>query len=206
MENLLSQRVRNLALRLLLLAMLLLMPGLRAEAKAAKMYDLADTLATNRILTKLASLVQGSDLTTFFSSKGPFTFFAPTDAAFAKVSPDTLDLLLQPQNKVRLQDILLFHVVNGQKLLAKDLLPLTTLLSCEGNPLTLKTSKLGTQFVLNAKIVHADIRCANGIIHEIDTVLMPPRIGIAASRADTATADPNSDPISDPRKECFSLD
>jgi len=174
MKDLFSQRVRGSAQRLLLLAMLLIVPGPRVEAKTAKMLDLADTMANNRILTKLAGMIQGSDLAAFLSSKGPFTFFAPTDAAFAKLSPDTLDLLLQPQNKERLQHILLFHVVNGQKLMAKDLTPLPSLLSCEGNPLALRTSKLGTQFVLKAKIIHADIRCANGVIHEIDTVLMPP--------------------------------
>jgi uncharacterized surface protein with fasciclin (FAS1) repeats len=146
----------------------------RIEAKPAKIMDLADTVSTNRIMTKMALVLQGADLATFLSSKGPFTLFAPTDAAFAKLPPGMLDELLRPENKERLQHILLFHLVNGKKLTAKDLLATPSLASCEGAPLPVKTTKSGAQLVLKAKIVHADIRCQNGIIHEIDTVLMPP--------------------------------
>jgi len=89
-----------------------------------------------------------------------------------------LETLLRPENKERLQHILLFHVVNGKGLTGKDLLPLTSLLSCEGNPLTIKKTKSGVQMVLKARIVHADIRCFNGIINEIDTVLMPPEASL----------------------------
>jgi len=146
----------------------------RIESKPAKLFDLADTVSSNRILTKLAAVLQSSDLATFLSSKGPFTLFAPTDSAFAKLPPGTLDALLRPENKERLQHILLFHLVNGKKITGKDLLTITTLVSSEGTPLQLKTTKSGAQFVLKAKIIHADIRCQNGTIHEIDTVLMPP--------------------------------
>jgi uncharacterized surface protein with fasciclin (FAS1) repeats len=161
-------------LRLLLLAIFLAPLGPGMEAKPAKILDLSDTVATNRILTKMALMLQGADLATFLSSKGPFTLFAPTDAAFAKLPPGRLDELLRPENKERLQHILLFHLVNGKKLTAKDLVATPSLISCEGAPLSLKTTKSGAQLVLKAKIVHADIRCQNGIIHEIDTVLMPP--------------------------------
>jgi len=151
------------------------------QAKPVKLRDIADTIAANPILTQYAKIVQGSGLGTFLSSRGPFTVFVPTDAAFSKLPPDALDILLQPQNQVRLQDILLFHVVNGKRLTAKDLLLQKSVLSCEGDPptpLLLKTSHSGTQFVMKAKIVHADIKCANGIIHEIDTVLMPPEASL----------------------------
>jgi len=147
---------------------------MQGQAKQPKMLDIADTVAANPILTQLALMVQGSDLITFLSSRGPFTLFAPTDAAFSKLPPGTLAALLRPENQVRLQDILLFHLVNAKKLTAKDLLTTTSLLSCQGNPLPIRKSKSGTQFVLQGKITHADIRCLNGIIHEIDTVLMPP--------------------------------
>jgi uncharacterized surface protein with fasciclin (FAS1) repeats len=157
-----------------LLAIYLGFSFFHAEAKAPKMMDLADTVAANKIMTKFAAVIQSSDLVTFLSSKGPFTLFVPTDAAFARMPPATLDALLRPENKERLQHILLFHLVNGKRLYAKDLLAQTTLLSCEGNPLTIKTSKSGTQYVMKARITHADIRCQNGVIHEIDTVLMPP--------------------------------
>jgi uncharacterized surface protein with fasciclin (FAS1) repeats len=148
--------------------------GAQAEAKSAKIRDIADTVAANPILTKFTAMVQASDLGTFLSSRGPFTLFVPTDSAFAKLPPGMLDTLLRPENKERLQDILLFHVVNGKRLTAKDLFLLKTVLSCQGTPLTLKTTRTGAQLVLKAKIVHADITCQNGIINEIDTVLMPP--------------------------------
>ncbi len=157
-----------------------------AMAKPPKLRDIADTVAANPILTKFALLVQASDLGTFLSSRGPFTVFVPTDSAFSKLAPETLEALLRPENKVRLQDIVLYHVVNGQRLTSKDLLLLKTVISCEGSPgtpLTIKTSKLGTQFVMKAKIVHADIRCQNGIINEIDTVLMPSEATLPALAA-----------------------
>ncbi len=166
--------------RLFLAAALLLTFTHQVEAKPGKVLDLADTVATNRILTKLAVVIQSSDLATFLSSKGPFTLFAPTDAAFAKLPPGTLDSLLRPENKERLQHILLFHVVSGKKFSAKDMLAITSLVSCESSPLPLKTMKSGTQMVLKAKIIHADIGCLNGVIHEIDTVLMPPESTLPA--------------------------
>jgi uncharacterized surface protein with fasciclin (FAS1) repeats len=164
--------------RCLLPALLLGFLGASAQAKPPKIRDIADTVATNPILTKFAAMVRASDLGTFLSSRGPFTLFVPTDSAFSKLPPGILEVLLQSQNKVRLQDILLFHVVNGKRLTSKDLLPLKTVVSCQGAPLTFKTSRLGTQFVLKAKIVHADIRCQNGIINEIDTVLLPPEASL----------------------------
>jgi uncharacterized surface protein with fasciclin (FAS1) repeats len=165
------------AIGLLLSVLLLGFPATPVDAKTGKtnkMRDLADTVAANPITTQFAAMIQASDLGTFLSSRGPFTLFVPTDSAFSKLPPGTLETLLRPENKVRLQDILLFHVVNSKRLTAKDLLPLKNVLSCQGTLLPLRTSHSGTQYVMKAKIVHADIKCANGIINEIDTVLMPP--------------------------------
>jgi uncharacterized surface protein with fasciclin (FAS1) repeats len=148
--------------------------ALPASAKPPKVRDIADSVAANPILTKFSAMIQASDLGTFLSSRGPFTLFVPTDSAFARLPPGTLETLLRPENKVRLQDIVLFHVVNGRRLTASDLLTLKTILSCQGTPLLFKTSHLGTQFVSKAKIIHADIKCQNGIINEIDTIIMPP--------------------------------
>jgi uncharacterized surface protein with fasciclin (FAS1) repeats len=148
--------------------------GTPAPAKPAKALDICDSVASNRITTKMAAMIQASDLATFMSSRGPFTLFVPTDSAFAKWPPGELEQLLLPENKDRLQHILLFHLVNGKKLTAKDLLPLKTVLTCEGSQLPVRASKSGTQYVLKSRIIHADIKCLNGLIHEIDTVLMPP--------------------------------
>jgi len=169
---------RFTAPRWLLPALLLGFMVVPAAAKPAKMRDLADTVAANPILTKFSAMIQASDLGTFLSSRGPFTLFVPTDSAFAKLPPGMLDVLLRPENKVRLQDILLFHVVNGKRLTAKDILPLKTVLSCQGTPLTFKTTRTGAQLVLKAKITHADIKCQNGVINEIDTVLLPPETAL----------------------------
>ena len=184
---------RFTAPRWLLPALLLGFMGAQAEAKTAKLRDIADTVDANPILTRFAVMVQASDLGTFLSSRGPFTLFVPTDSAFAKLPPGMLDTLLRPENKERLQDIVLFHVVNGKGLTSKDLLLLKTVLSCEGNPLNplvLKTTRTGAQLVFKAKIVHADIKCQNGIINEIDTVLMPPE----ASMPPVASAPPPAPP------------
>jgi uncharacterized surface protein with fasciclin (FAS1) repeats len=161
------------------LAFFIFFPG-PAEAKKAKELDLTDTVATNRILTDFSSMVQGSGLASFMSSRGPFTLFAPTNSAFSKLPPGTLDALLRPENKDVLQRILLFHLVNGQRYSAKDLLKLKSLLSCEGHPLPMRVARSGSQLVIKAKILHGDMRCANGVIHEIDTVLLPPGVSLSA--------------------------
>jgi uncharacterized surface protein with fasciclin (FAS1) repeats len=174
--------MKGLSCRFLFAAALMAMTcGLldpRAGAKPSKMLDIVDTVAANKITTNFAAMIQASDLVTFLSSRGPFTIFVPADSAFSRMKPGELDLLLQPQNKERLQDILLYHIVNGKRLYAKDLITVKTLLTCESNPLTLRTSHSGTQFVLKARIVHADIRCLNGVIHQIDTLLLPPEASL----------------------------
>ncbi len=167
-----------------------------AKEKGPKMRDIADTVAANPILTKFASMVQASGLGTFLSSRGPFTLFAPTDSAFARLPPYALEILLQPQNRDRLQAIVLYHLVNNKRLTALDLKPLKSVLSCQGGELSVKMSKLGTQFVQKAKITHSDIKCANGVINEIDTVLMPPESvlpPLAAPVAAAATTDAPTD-------------
>ena len=173
----LSRHVATLLLAVLFLGLL----SAPTEAKPVKLRDIADTVSANPILTKFALMIQASDLGTFLSSRGPFTIFAPTDSAFSKLPPGTIETLLRPENKTRLQDIVLFHVVNGKRLTAKDLLLLKSVLSCEGDPpaaLDIRTSRSGTQFVMKAKIVSADIKCQNGILNEIDTVLMPPEASL----------------------------
>ena len=168
-----------------------MLPAMAAKQKGPRMRDLADTINANPILTKFASMMQAADLATFLSSKGPFTVFAPTDSAFARLPPYTLEILLQPQNKERLQAIVLYHVVNGKAMTAMDLKPLKTVISAlgaPGIPLPVKTSHSGTQFVVKGKITHADIRCQNGIINEIDAVLMPPEAEMPPLAAPVAQA------------------
>jgi len=145
-----------------------------AKEKGPKQRDIADTINANPIMTKFAAMVQASGLGTFLSSRGPFTVFVPTDSAFAKLPPYAFEIMLQEQNKDRLQAIILYHVVNNKRLTSLDLKSLKSVLSCQGGELSVKMSKLGTQFVQKAKITHSDIKCANGVINQIDTLLMPP--------------------------------
>jgi uncharacterized surface protein with fasciclin (FAS1) repeats len=168
--------------------------GQAKPAKPPRILDLNDTVMATHILSKFGVLVRGSELGSFLSSRGPFILFAPTDSAFSKLAPGTVAALLQPENKETLQRIVLFHLVNGKRLTAKDLLPLKTLLSCEGNPLPLRVNRAGAQIVAKAKILHADIRCANGLIDEVDTVLVPPGVTLPAPTTalspDNAMANP----------------
>ena len=174
MHGLFFRRLRILPALLALGASGLVLPPAQSKEAKARMLDLTDTVFTNRIMTKFALILRNSDLASFYSSRGPFTLFVPTDSAFSKIPPDELQALMQPENNALLQRIVLFHLVNGNRFSAKDLLKQKSLVSCEGTALAIHTSKSGAQFVQKAKILHADMRCANGVIHEIDTVLLPP--------------------------------
>jgi uncharacterized surface protein with fasciclin (FAS1) repeats len=156
------------------------------EHKARKNYDLADAIDNNVILSKFAALVQASDMGTFMSSRGPFTLFAPTNSAFSKLPPGMFEDLLRPENKTQLQRVVLFHLVNGKSWYAKDLRTVKSLPSCEGNPLTVKTTHAGTVFVAKGHVIRADEHFANGILHEVDTLLMPPQLVLVATTANPA--------------------
>jgi uncharacterized surface protein with fasciclin (FAS1) repeats len=118
----------------------------------------------------LVAALKAAGLADTLSGKGPFTVFAPTDAAFAKLPAGTVDTLLKPEKKKKLQSILLYHVVAG-KVLSTDLKsgPVKTL---EGGDITVDLSG-GTVKVNDATVIKADILASNGVIHVIDTVLLP---------------------------------
>jgi len=118
----------------------------------------------------LVAAVKAAGLADTLSGKGPFTVFAPTDAAFAKLPAGTVDTLLKPENKKKLQAILLYHVVAG-KVLSTDLKS-GKVKTVEGQDLTIDISG-GTVKVNDATVVKADIPASNGVIHVIDTVLLP---------------------------------
>ena len=105
--------------------------------------------------------------------EGPFTVFAPTDEAFAKLPKATLEELLKPENKAKLADILTYHVVSG-KVMAKTAVTLDKATAV--NKKDIKLAVVGEALTLNgsAKVATADIDCSNGVIHVIDTVILPP--------------------------------
>lgn len=133
--------------------------------------DIVDTAVGAGSFNTLVAAVQAADLVDTLKSEGPFTVFAPTDEAFAKLPAGTVDDLLKPENKEKLQAILLYHVVPG-KVAAADVVKLTS--AKTANDMDLKVMVDGTMVKINeAQVVQTDIMTSNGVIHVIDTVLIP---------------------------------
>ena len=133
--------------------------------------DIVDTAVAAGSFTTLAKALQAAGLVDTLKGKGPFTVFAPTDEAFAKLPAGTVETLLRPENKSKLQRILTYHVVAG-KVGAAQVVKMTSAKAVSGDTIHIKTS--GTTVMLNnATVVKADIAASNGVIHVIDTVIMP---------------------------------
>jgi uncharacterized surface protein with fasciclin (FAS1) repeats len=132
--------------------------------------DIIDTAAKDGHFKTLATALKAAGLTDVLKGEGKFTVFAPSDAAFEALPKGTLESLLKPENKEKLVKILKFHVVSGE-VDAKEVSALKDVKPLEGPDLQIST-KSGVR-INNAKVVKADIHSSNGIIHEIDTVLIP---------------------------------
>lgn len=144
---------------------------LSAPAKAASDKDIVDTAVGAGQFDTLVTAVKQADLVETLKGKGPFTVFAPTDAAFAKLPAGTVESLLKPENKEKLTQILTYHVVPG-KVMAADVKGKTTEAeTVEGSTVSVDGTDGVT--VNGAKVVKADVTASNGVIHAIDTVLMP---------------------------------
>jgi uncharacterized surface protein with fasciclin (FAS1) repeats len=129
--------------------------------------DIVDNAVNSKDHTTLVAAVKAAGLVDTLKGKGPFTVFAPTDAAFAKVPKADLDALLK--DKAKLTAVLTYHVVPG-KVMSTDIKP-GKVKTVQGSELTLATT--GGVMVDKAKVVSADVAADNGVIHVIDTVLMP---------------------------------
>ena len=136
-------------------------------ALSAQAADIVDTAVAAGNFKTLASALTAAGLVDTLKGPGPFTVFAPTDEAFAKIPKADLDKLLA--NKAKLKSVLTYHVVAG-KVMAADIKP-GMVKTVQGTDLTI--SKSGGVMVNNAKVVAADVAASNGVIHAIDTVLMP---------------------------------
>ena len=133
-----------------------------------KTMDIIDTAVSNKDFSTLVTAVTAAGLVETLKGKGPFTVFAPTNAAFAKIDPKALEALLK--DKAALSGVLTYHVVPGA-VMAADVTKLTFADSVNGQRLPIST-KMGVS-VGAAKVVTTDIKCSNGVIHVIDAVLMP---------------------------------
>jgi uncharacterized surface protein with fasciclin (FAS1) repeats len=143
-----------------------------APARAQQTKDLVDTAVAAGSFTTLAKALTAADLVATLKGPGPFTVFAPTDEAFAKLPAGTLDNLLKPENRAMLQRVLTYHVVPG-KVLAADVVKVSSTKAVSGDSLPVKVSG-STVMVDKARVVNTDIAASNGVIHVIDTVLLPP--------------------------------
>ena len=149
-------------MRKLLIAAVITSAALVAHAK-----DIVDTAVAAGKFKTLAAALKTADLVPTLKEKGPFTVFAPTDDAFAKIPKVDLDALLK--DKAKLKALLTYHVVSG-KVMAKDL-KAGNVTTVQGSAVTISTA--GGAMVNNAKVVSADVAADNGVIHAIDTLLMP---------------------------------
>lgn len=131
---------------------------------------IVDIAVGNKDFETLVTAVKKAGLVETLSGEGPFTVFAPTDDAFAKIPEETLNAILA--DKEKLTSILTYHVVAG-KVMAKDVVKLTSATTLQGQDLTVKVNADGTVMINNAKVVMTDIEASNGVIHVIDTVLLP---------------------------------
>jgi uncharacterized surface protein with fasciclin (FAS1) repeats len=141
------------------------------SAARAQSKDIVDTAVGAGQFKTLAAALQAAGLVETLKGKGPFTVFAPTDAAFAKLPAGTVETLLKPENKAKLTAILTYHVVPG-KVMAADVAKLKDAKTVQGG--SVKVNAMGGKVMIDgANVVTADIAASNGVIHVIDTVLMP---------------------------------
>ncbi|HAV63555.1 MAG TPA: Nex18 symbiotically induced protein [Verrucomicrobiales bacterium] len=141
-----------------------------ADHHGSKKKDIVDTAVSAGSFNTLVAAVKAAGLVETLKGPGPFTVFAPTDEAFAKLPEGTLENLLKPENKAKLAAILTYHVVPG-KVMAADVKTMKAK-SVNGKELSLKVSEAGVT-VDGAKVVKTDIITSNGVIHVIDTVVLP---------------------------------
>jgi len=152
---------------------------------AAKQMDILDTAVADGRFKTLAAALTAAGLVDTLKGAGPFTVFAPTDDAFAKLPAGTIDELLKPENKQKLTDILLYHVASGN-VMAADVVKLTSAKTVLGQDVMVKVD-MGNVYINESKVIITDIATSNGVIHVIDTVLLPPSDNVDI--VDTAVAD-----------------
>jgi uncharacterized surface protein with fasciclin (FAS1) repeats len=147
--------------------------------------DIVDTAVANGSFTTLAAALQAAGLVDALKADGPFTVFAPTDEAFAKLPAGTVEGLLKPENLEQLKAVLLYHVVEG-KVMAADVAGMSSATALSGKDLAVKVD-MGNVYINESKVVLADVAASNGVIHVIDAVLLPP--ADLLDIVDTAVAD-----------------
>jgi uncharacterized surface protein with fasciclin (FAS1) repeats len=154
----------------LLMSSFIFMPLAQADSHGMKK-DIVDVAVENGSFTTLVAALKAAGLVDTLKGEGPFTVFAPTDEAFAKLPEGTLEMLLLPENKEQLVSILTYHVVAG-KVMAADVMKLDSATTVQGQEVTVDIMD-GKVMIDDATVVIADVEASNGVIHVIDGVILP---------------------------------
>lgn len=154
-----------------ILGLALLSPAAFAGGKSQPKQNIVETAVAAGSFKTLVAAVQAAGLADTLSAPGPYTVFAPTDEAFAKLPAGTVESLLKPENREKLRAILTYHVVPGN-VMAKDVVSLNKAKTVNGQSVKIKVDGANVM-VDNANVVKTDIAASNGVIHVIDTVILP---------------------------------
>ena len=146
--------------------------SLAVAALPARAADIVDTAVSAGKFSTLVAAVKAAGLVDTLKGAGPFTVFAPTDEAFAKLPAGTVESLLKPENKAKLVAVLTYHVIPGAVMSTDIAGKKMDVASVQGAPIMVDATKGVT--VNNASVVAADVKASNGVIHVIDTVILPP--------------------------------
>ena len=157
--------------RILGISVLTLIFAFASFAGSAHHKDIVDTAAGAGSFNTLVAAVQAAGLVDTLKGEGPFTVFAPTDEAFAKLPAGTVENLLKPENKDKLIAVLTYHVVPG-KVMAADVVKVDSAKTVQGQSVKITTTSGGVM-VDNANVVKTDFHTSNGVIHVIDSVILP---------------------------------
>ncbi len=133
--------------------------------------NIVEIAASNNDFSTLVAAVQAADLAEVLQGDGPYTVFAPTNEAFSALPDGTVEMLLKPENKDKLVEVLTYHVVAGE-VYAKDVTALSSAKTVQGDTIQISTHD-GMVMIDNAHVVSADIAASNGVIHVIDAVILP---------------------------------
>jgi uncharacterized surface protein with fasciclin (FAS1) repeats len=152
-------------------ALVLLATETFAGGYGKKQSDIVDTAVSAGTFNTLAAALEAGDLIVTLKGDGPYTVFAPTDEAFAKLPAGTVEMLLLPENKDKLVAILTYHVVPG-KVSAAEVITMTSAPTANGSDIAISIVD-ETVFINDSRVVATDIEASNGIIHVVDSVLLP---------------------------------
>lgn len=166
-----KQRFNIISFSIAISAVLFLATSAVAGHHGAEKKDIVDTAVANGSFKTLAAALEAGDLIDTLKSDGPFTVFAPTDEAFAKLPDGTVEMLLMPENKDKLVAILTYHVVPG-KISAAEVVKLDSATTVNSSDVRISVRD-NSVFINDARVVIADVYASNGVIHVVDTVILP---------------------------------